>query len=74
MTARDSFAGSLVLLQRRAGSRWVTVQRVALNLYSMGRFVPNLPHGRNLVRAVITSREAGLGYLTGISRTLIVRR
>lgn len=74
VTARDSFAGSVVLLQRRAGRRWATVQRVVLNLNSTARFAAKLPHGTSLIRVVLPAREAGDGYLTGISKTLRVHR
>jgi hypothetical protein len=74
VTARDSFAGSLVLLQRRSGHGWVTVQRIVLNLNSAARFAAKLPHGTSLIRAVLPARAAGPGYMTGISKTLRVHR
>jgi hypothetical protein len=73
VTARDSFAGSLVLLQRRSGSRWLTVKRVVLNLGSAAHFKARLPRGRWTVRMVVPSSETGPGYLTGISRMAHVR-
>jgi hypothetical protein len=74
VTARDSFAGSVVLLQRHAGHRWVTVQRVVLNLRSSARFAATLPRGSSMIRAVLPASEAGPGYLAGISKTLRVHR
>lgn len=67
VTGRDSFAGALVMLQRRVGYRWVTIQRVVLNLNSIAHFTANLQHGRWTVRAFVPSRETGPGYLAGIS-------
>jgi hypothetical protein len=73
VTARDSFAGSLVLLQRRAGSRWITMKRVVLNLNSAAHFRAKLPRGRWTVRMFVPSSQAGPGYLSGISRSAHVR-
>jgi|1186.fasta_scaffold25821_1 hypothetical protein len=70
VTGRDTFAGSLVLLQRRAGSRWITVQHVILNLNSAARFKANMHHGKWTLRAYVPSRETGPGYLAGTSHTL----
>ena len=74
VTARDSFAGSIVLVQRRTTSGWRTVDRVVLNIDSSARFAPRLPHGRSTIRVVLQRREAGPGYATGISRSLTTRR
>jgi hypothetical protein len=73
VTGRDTFAGSLVLLQRRAGSHWITVRRVILNLNSAARFTTNMRHGRWTLRAYVPSRETGPGYLAGTSHTLRIR-
>jgi hypothetical protein len=75
VTARDSFGGSSVLVQRRSGSHWRTIQRVVLNLDSFARFPAALPHGRSTLRAVIPAGTTGYGgYLTGISKTITVHR
>ena len=73
VTGRDSFAGSLVLLQRYTGSRWITIQRVVLNLNSIGHFSPKLHHGKWMLRAFVPSSETGPGYLSGVSHTLRIR-
>jgi hypothetical protein len=73
VTGRDSFTGSLVLLQRRVGYRWVTIQRVVLDLNSVAHFTTRMPHGRWTVRAFIPTGETGLGYLAGISHQVRIR-
>jgi hypothetical protein len=73
VSARDSFAGSLVLLQRRAGSRWLTVGRVVLNLSSVAHFTTRPHHASWTVRAVVPSRETGPGYLAATSHALRIR-
>ena len=70
VTGRDSFAGSLVLLQRRAGSHWITLQRVVLNLKSVAHFTNNMRHGKWTLRAYVPSSETGPGYLAGTSHLL----
>lgn len=73
VTGRDSFAGAMVLLQRRVGYRWVTIQRVVLNLDSVAHFTTNLRHGKWTVRAFVPSSETGAGYLSGISHPQRIR-
>lgn len=73
VTGRDSFAGSLVLLQRRAGYHWVTIGRVVLNLYSTGHFVSHARHAHWRIRAFVSSRETGPGYMAGMSHTVAIR-
>jgi hypothetical protein len=72
VTGRDSFAGSLVLLQRRIGYRWVTVQRVVLDLNSVAHFTTRLRHGRFTVRALVPTSQTGPGYLSGFSHQVRV--
>jgi hypothetical protein len=67
VTGRDSFAGSMVLLQRRVGFRWVTIRRVVLGLDSIARVTTRLHHGTWTVRAMIPTGETGPGYLSGTS-------
>jgi hypothetical protein len=73
VTGRDSFAGSMVLLQRRAGSRWVTIERVVLNLNSVAHFTMKRHRGSWTVRAFVPTRETGPGYLSGTSHMLRIR-
>jgi hypothetical protein len=73
--ARRSFAGRLVKLQRlTASGRWVTVKRVRLKRRSAASFRVNLRRGRSRLRVVMSVNQAGPGYLTGLSRTIVYRR
>lgn len=75
VTGRDSFAGKVLLLQRRAGSRWRTISTVVLDARSQARFrVAGLPRGVSLVRAFLTSAQAGKGYLSNTSAIRRIRR
>ncbi len=63
-----SFAGKVVFFQRRTTSgRWITLDRVVLNVNSFARFKVKLPHGASYVRVYLTRTQAGPGYLDGVS-------
>ena len=65
-----SFAGKVVFFQRRNSSgRWVTLDKVVLNLNSSAKFKVKLPRGTSYVRVYITKAQAGGGYLDGVSAT-----
>ena len=66
------FARKIVQLQRKVGSRWVTVKRVRLGLRSRVEFRATLPKGRSTVRAAFSVNQAGAGYLGGTSRAVSV--
>jgi hypothetical protein len=68
------FAHRVVQLQRRAGTRWVTIRRVRLGVRSRVEFRASLPKGRSSVRAAISVNQAGAGYLGGTSRALSLTR
>jgi hypothetical protein len=71
VSGRSSFAGRVVQLQRRSGSRWVTVRRARLNARSSATFGAGaLPRGRSTIRVAMSVNQAGAGYLAGFSRTL----
>ncbi|MGZ4372114.1 MAG: hypothetical protein ACXVRQ_07950, partial [Gaiellaceae bacterium] len=69
-----SFAHRVVQLQRRVGSRWVTVRRVRLGIHSRAEFRAALPKGRSTVRAAFSINQAGAGFLGGVSRTVTLTR
>ena len=70
-----SFARRIVQLQRHLLSgRWVTISRNRLNSHSTAVFQPKLPHGRSLLRVVLSAGQAGPGYLAGYSALLGYRR
>jgi hypothetical protein len=70
VTGASSFAGKVVFFQRQAAnSRWVTLQRVVLDVNSVARFNAKLPKGVSVVRAYISRAQAGEGFLEGTSQT-----
>jgi len=65
-----SFAGKIVFFQRRnASGRWVTLDKVVVNLTSQAKFKVKLPSGVSFARVYITRAQAGAGYLDGVSHT-----
>jgi hypothetical protein len=74
VSGRTSFAGRIVQLQRRSGSRWVTIARHRLNGRSSTSFRPSLPRGTSELRVAMSVNQAGAGYLAGFSRTVVHRR
>ena len=70
-----SFGGRFVYLQRRnAFGQWVSLKRVFLGTASSATFKTRLPSGRSRVRLLMPARQAGPGYIAGISRTLSLMR
>lgn len=71
-----SFAGRWVYVQRltRFGD-WVKVKKVFLNRQGAKRFkLRGLPNGMNRVRILMSTNQAGAGYIFGTSSTLSFRR
>jgi plastocyanin len=70
-----SFAGKVLFFQRRnAFGQWVTLRKVTLGSTSAATFKARLPRGRSRVRTFMPARQAGPGYVAGISRTLVLTR
>lgn len=70
-----SYAGATLAFQRRnAFGQWVIVRRVTLGATSSATFTARLPRGRSRVRMLLPLRQAGPGYVAGISRTLTLLR
>jgi hypothetical protein len=74
VSGAHTFAHRVVQLQRRVGTRWVTIKRVRLGLRSRAEFRATIPKGRSTVRAAFSVNQAGPGYLVGMSRTLTFTR
>lgn len=74
VSAGRAFVYRVVQLQRRVGSRWVTVKRARLGKRSRVELRAVLPKGRSTVRVAFSVNQAGAGYLGGTSRALVVRR
>ena len=71
-----SFAGRWVYVQRltRFGD-WVKIKKVFLNRQGAKRFkLRGLPNGMNRVRILMSTNQAGAGYIFGTSGTLSFRR
>lgn len=67
-TGATSFAGKIVFFQRRnASGRWVTLDKVVVNLTSQAKFKVKLPSGASYTRVYISRAQAGAGYLDGVS-------
>jgi len=74
VSGNHPFAHKIVQLQRKVGTRWVTIKRVRLGLRSRVEFRATLPKGRSTVRVAFSVNQAGAGYLGGTSRSLTVTR
>ncbi|MGN6799538.1 MAG: hypothetical protein ACTHKS_15465 [Gaiellaceae bacterium] len=74
VAGNHAFAHKVVQLQRKVGTRWVTIKRVRLGLRSRVEFRATIPTGRSTVRAAFSVNQAGAGYLGGTSRALTFTR
>jgi plastocyanin len=73
--AGRSLAGRWVYIQRKSAlGQWVNIKKVRLGSTGAKRFQAKLPRGRSLLRAFMTTNQAGVGYLWSNSRSLIVRK
>jgi plastocyanin len=74
--AAKSFSHHWVYVQRLNGfGEWVTLKKVTLNSQGAQRFrLKTLPSGRNRLRTMITTNQAGSGYFSGTSPVLSFRR
>jgi hypothetical protein len=68
-----SYEHRFVLLQRRGAHGWKTLKRVVLRRKPR-KFDVQLPHGLSRLRIFLPRSQAGAGYLSNFSRTLLVRR
>lgn len=68
ITGRDSFAGAVAYFQVLTGSTWKTRAIIVVNTFSVARFHVALKRGRTYtVRIYLPKRQAGPGYLDGVS-------
>ena len=74
VSGAHGFPHRVVQLQRKVGTRWVTIKRVRLGLRSRVEFRATIPTGRSTVRAAFSVNQAGAGYLGGTSRALTFTR
>jgi len=74
VTAARSMAGRKVYIQRFTRfHEWVKFRAVVLGSSSGRVFRLHLKRGRYVLRAFMTINQAGIGYLEGISRTIVYR-
>jgi plastocyanin len=71
-TSDLSYSGHFVWVQRHYAVGWKSVKRVYLGSNSRTTFGMKLPHGRTMLRLVMTPGQVGAGYVAGLSRTIIV--
>src|SRR4029077_14566899 len=69
------YAGHYVWVQRKSpfGS-FRNVKRIYLSAASRATFRVNIPKGRSILRLVLPVSEAGAGYVSGVSRSIPVKR
>ena len=68
ITGRDTFAGAIAFFQVLTGSGWTTREVIVVNTLSVARFTVPLKRGRSYtVRIYLPQRQAGPGYLDGVS-------
>jgi plastocyanin len=75
VVAQRSFAGRTARFQRRnSAGQWITIKFVRLGANSGAAFRARVPHGTSALRVFFSVNQAGAGYLSGISRTVIYHR
>jgi plastocyanin len=71
VTSDLTYAGHYVWLQRRSPlGGFVNVKRVYLGTNSRATFTARLPLGRSILRLVLPSSQAGVGYAASTSRSI----
>jgi hypothetical protein len=75
-TSEISYAGRSVFVQRRTGfGEWVSIKRVVLRAGPFAtRTTVRLTKGLSRIRVVLPKSQAGTGYISGVSRTLLIVR
>ena len=75
-TSAISYAGRSVFVQRRTRfGQWVSVKRVVLRRGPFAtRTTVRLPKGLSRIRVLMPKSQAGTGYVTGVSRMLLIVR
>jgi plastocyanin len=74
-TSTIPYAGKLVFLQRRnAFGQWVSLKRVVLKSSTLAtRTTVRLPRGPSNIRILMPQAQVGIGYVTGVSRVVLIR-
>jgi len=75
VTSDLSYTDNYVVVQRkRAFGSWTAAKRVFLNGSSRASFTLRLAKGRSFLRVVLPQGQAGAGYVSSMSRQIIVTR
>jgi plastocyanin len=75
VTSGMSYEGRYVRVQRKNSfGGWTTLKQATLGTFSTARFSVHLPKGTSRIRTFLPSSQAGVGYLSSTSRTIIVSR
>lgn len=74
-TSTIPYVGKSVFLQRRnALGQWVSLKRVVLKSSTLAtRTTVRIPRGLSSIRILMPQTQVGIGYVTGVSRVLLVR-
>ena len=74
-TSAIPYAGKSVYIQRRNSlGQWVSLKRVVLKSSTIAtRTTVRIPKGLSSIRILMPQAQVGIGYVTGVSRVLLVR-
>jgi len=74
-TSAIPYAGKSVYIQRRNSlGQWVSLKRVVLKSSTIAtRTTVRIPKGLSSIRILMPQTQVGIGYVTGVSRVLLVR-
>lgn len=74
-TSAIPYAGKLLFVQRRnALGQWVSLKRVVLKSSTVAtRTTVRLPRGLSSIRILMPQAQVGIGYVTGVSRVVLIR-
>ncbi len=73
--AARSFKNRWVYVQRRSAlGQWVNLRKVVFGTATAQRFKVRVPRGLSRLRLFMTVNQAGVGYLSSTSNTLLFRR
>ena len=74
-TSAVPYAGKSVYIQRRNSlGQWVSLKRVVLKSSTIAtRATVRIPKGLSSIRILMPQAQVGIGYVTGVSRVVLVR-
>ena len=74
-TSAIPYAGKSVYVQRRNSlGQWVSLKRVVLKSSTIAtRTTVRIPKGLSSIRILMPQAQVGIGYVTGVSRVLLIR-